>query len=142
MRRTLRVIIGAIAVTLAFTAAPAFAGSPHFIKNAFTASLSSDGLSLTVTGKEVGLGDEETVHIEATADVACVNPGSKRPRAGNKQSVGSGGDFDVDQNGQALFSLTMTADFQPSCSPPMTLEWSNIQVCDTGNAVCAWVKLD
>jgi hypothetical protein len=34
------------------------------------------------------------------------------------------------QNGKAEFSLTVTATFQPNCSPPMDVEFSNLVVTD------------
>jgi hypothetical protein len=54
-----------------------------------------------------------------TATAECINPGQKHPKAANKESVSAEGDFPV-QNDKALFSLTLTASFQPECSPPMT----------------------
>ncbi|MPY81553.1 MAG: hypothetical protein GEV04_24910 [Actinophytocola sp.] len=110
----------------------AMAGSAHFINNAF--SISRDGNSLTVSGKEAGLGNLEQVHIVLSADAACVNPGSNKPKAANKQSFNAEGDFPV-QNGKANFTLTVTATFQPSCSPPMTVEFSNVTVTDTTNGI-------
>jgi hypothetical protein len=43
----------------------AFAGSPHFIKRAFTVTTS--GNTVTVSGKEAGLGDEDQVYIVLSA---------------------------------------------------------------------------
>jgi hypothetical protein len=91
--------------------------------------------SLTVAGKEAGLGDEEQVHIVVTATALCINPGGEHPQAANKESVGSEGDFPV-QNGKANFSLTLTATFQPDCSPPMEVAFTDVQVCDTTNNIC------
>jgi hypothetical protein len=59
-----------------------------------------------------------------------VNPGSNKPKAANKTDVAGGGTFPV-QNGKANFSVTATATFQPSCSPPMTVEFSNVVVTVT-----------
>jgi hypothetical protein len=67
------------------------AGSPHFIKSAFTIS-NTDG-TLTVSGKEAGLGDEEQIHVELSATALCINPGDKHPRATNKMDVTAAGDF-------------------------------------------------
>jgi hypothetical protein len=39
------------------------------------------------------------------------------------------------QNGKAYFELTGTATFQPECSPPMTVAFSNITVTDTTNGI-------
>src|SRR4030095_6102626 len=96
----------------------AWAGAPHFIQSAFSSSVSGD--TLTVSGKEAGLGDEAQIHVVLTATASCINPGDNHPKAANKESVSAEGDFPV-QNGKADFTLTVTATFQPSCSPPMTV---------------------
>src|SRR5215217_2549641 len=119
-------MIAALAVT------PVFAGNPHFVE----VNVTRDGNTLTATGKEAGLGDESQVHIVLSADAACINPGSKHPKAANKESVSAEGDFPV-QNGKANFTLTLTATFQPDCTPPMTLVFTNVTVCDTTHDVCA-----
>jgi hypothetical protein len=110
----------------------ALAGSAHFVDDTVQATRS--GNSITVSGKEAGLGDEAQVHIVVSATAACINPGDKHPKAANKQSVSSSGDFPV-QNGKANFSLTLTATFQPSCSPPMTVVFTNVTVTDTTNGI-------
>ncbi|HET6967392.1 MAG TPA: hypothetical protein VFI44_03895, partial [Ornithinibacter sp.] len=92
----------------------ASAGSPHFV-GGITVERSGD--SLTVSGKEAGLGNEAQVHIVVSADALCINGGGNHPKAVNKGSFSSEGDFPV-QNGKADFSLTLTATFQPSCVPP------------------------
>jgi hypothetical protein len=69
------------------------AGSPHFIKSATIVTV--DGNTLTVSGKEAGLGDEEQVHIVLTAEAQCINPGEKHPRVANKESFSAAGDFPV-----------------------------------------------
>src|SRR2546425_7077297 len=89
-------IVGAVIAMLAFTVAITTAGSPHFIGNTITKSTS--GNSLTVSGKEAGLGDEAQVHIVVTATASCINPGDHHPKAANKASVTAAGDFPV-QNG-------------------------------------------
>jgi hypothetical protein len=127
--------IAALAITVsAALAAVAWAGSPHFIANAFTVTQS--GNTLTVSGKEAGLGDESQVHIVLTATAECINPGNNHPQAANKESVSAAGDFPV-QNGKAEFTLTVTATFQPECSPPMTVQYSDITVTDTTNGISA-----
>lgn len=113
-------------------ATPAWAGSPHFVDD--TVSATRDGDSLTVAGKEAGLGDEAQVHIVVTATASCVNPGGHKPQAANKVSVNAEGDFPV-QNGKALFALTVTAVFQPSCSPPMSVEFSDVVVTDQTSGI-------
>jgi hypothetical protein len=131
MRRLL--LVAALALTTAAVAVPvAWAGSPHFVSNTVTATRSGD--SLIVSGKEAGLGDEAQVHIVVSATAECINPGSKHPKAANKESVSAEGDFPV-QNGKAEFSLTLTATFQPSCSPPMTVRFTNVTVTDETNGI-------
>ncbi len=117
---------------LAVAVPVAWAGSPHFVDDTVTATRTGD--SLTVSGKEAGLGDEAQVHIVVTATALCINGGGNHPKAANKESVSSEGDFPV-QNGKANFSLTLTATFQPSCSPPMTVEFTDVTVTDTTNNV-------
>ena len=128
-----RVIVLAAAVFASLLiAAPACAGSAHFVDNMLT--VSRDGDSLTATGKLAGLGDEPQVHVVLSAIAACVNPGDNKPQAANKQTVTAEGDFPV-QNGKAYFELTVTAVFQPSCSPPMSVEYSDVTVTAAGISV-------
>jgi hypothetical protein len=112
------------------TAQAAFAGSPHFVG---TPTKTISGSTATVSGKVAGLGSETQIHVEATAEVACLNPGQQFPNASNKQSVGVGGDFPV-QNGKANFTLTLTAVFQPKCEPPMTLVFGPITITVSGDS--------
>jgi hypothetical protein len=112
----------------------ALAGSPHFISSAF--SVSKSGTTLTVSGKEAGLGDEAQIHVVLSATAQCINPGQNHPKAANKTSVSAAGDFPV-QNGKADFSLTATATFQPDCTPPMTVVFTDITVTDTTNNLTA-----
>jgi hypothetical protein len=126
-------IVGAVAAL----SSVAYAGSPHFIKSAFT--VTTAGNTLTVSGKEAGLGDEAQVHIVLNATAQCINPGGNHPKAGNKTSVSAAGDFPV-QNGQAEFTLTATATFQPDCSPPMTVAFTNITITDTTHNISATLK--
>lgn len=123
--------IAALGFFLGSLAAPAFAGSPHFVG---TPVATISGNTVTVTGKEAGLGNEAQIHVEVTADAACINPGGNKPRAANKESFAAAGDFPV-QNGKANFSLTVVATFEPSCSPPMSVVWSNIVVTDAANGL-------
>lgn len=117
----------AVLLLAAMVAPPSYAGSPHFINSAFVVTV--DGNTLTVAGKEAGLGDETQVHIEISATASCINPGMKHPKAANKASVTASGDFPV-QNGKASFELSATAAFQPDCSPPMTVVFGPITVTD------------
>lgn len=144
MRRTLRVVVGAIAVTLAFTAAPAFAGNGHFIANHTKASLS--GSDLDVKFKEAGLESGSTVSITATADFTgtyqCVNRGGHNPNDPKKTTTGGevsdSGEFTVGRNGSVSGTLTLSplaapADFTCPAGQQMLLtEWSytNVQIED------------
>lgn len=131
MRRLL--VVAALALVTAAIAVPvALAGSPHFVNNAFSITRADN--SLTVSGKEAGLGDEAQVHIVVSATALCINPGGKHPKAVNKESVSAEGDFPV-QNGKAEFSLTLTATFQPECSPPMTVAFTDVTVTDETNGI-------
>ena len=60
MRKAL-VAVSLVLAMAAITAPAALAGSPHFIKSAFTVTRSDD--TLTVSGKEAGLGDESQIHV-------------------------------------------------------------------------------
>jgi len=122
-----------VAFAAAAVAVPvAWAGSPHFVDDTVTATRSGD--SLTVSGKEAGLGGEAQVDIQVTATALCINGGGNHPKAVNKESLSVEGQFPV-QNGKAEFSLTLTATFQPSCSPPMTVEFTDVTVTDLTNDI-------
>jgi hypothetical protein len=106
-----------LCVAAVFGAGAAFAagGNAHFIKSATSASLS--GTTLNVSFKEAGLaaGSTETITLNATRAVAyeCVNGGGKNPSAANKRtfqsSAASTGQFPVDQNGNLVGSLSLSA---------------------------------
>ena len=122
-------IFAAVTTMLVLTASLVFAGNAHFVG---APSITTSGNTVTVAGKIAGLGNVPQIHVVFTADAACVNPGSKHPKAANKESVGGSGDFPV-QNGKAEFSLSATAVFSPDCTPPMTLVFSNIQITVTAD---------
>jgi len=129
----MRRLVAVLFVTLlAFVAGmpAAVAGSPHFIDSAF--AINRDGNTLTVTGKEAGLGDEAQIHVVLEATGLCINGGGKHPKAVNKSSFTAQGDFPV-QNGKADFSLSVEAVFSPNCSPPMTVAFTDVKVTDTTN---------
>ena len=111
---------------------PAYAGSPHFVDDSITATRTDN--SLTVAGKEAGLGNELQVNIQVTATALCINGGGNHPKAVNKESVNAAGQFPV-QNGKADFSLTLTAVFSPPCSPPMTVAFTDVTVTDLTNGI-------
>jgi hypothetical protein len=130
MRRTLTILFAAV-IGLLFFNPMASAGSPHFVGDI---SVSRSGDSLTVSGKEAGLGNESQVHIVVEATALCINGGGNHPKAVNKMDVAAAGDFPV-QNGKANFSLSVTASFSPSCSPPMTVVFTDVTVTDTTNGI-------
>jgi hypothetical protein len=130
MRKLIALIFATLLLSAALGNTPANAGSPHFINSAF--DVSTSGNTLTVSGKEAGLGDEQQIHIVLTATALCINGGGNHPKAVNKASVSAAGDFPV-QNGKADFTLSVTATFQPECSPPMTVAFTDITVTDTTN---------
>ena len=133
LRKTLTTLALAAALTVG-VAGSAWAGSPHFVDDQLTATRSGD--TLTVSGKEAGLGDEAQVHVVASAAAACLNPGGNFPQAANKETVTAEGDFPV-QSGKADFTLSLTAVFQPHCSPPMSIVFGDVTVTDTTNGVTA-----
>ena len=127
MKRSV-LLLGVAMATALTVAGVAFAVSnAHFVGNP-TATRSDN--TLTVSGKVAGLGDVDVITVTVSADAQCVNPGSKRPKAANKQSFSAQGDEPV-QNGKANFSQDLTATFQPDCTPPMTVVFSNIVVTVT-----------
>jgi hypothetical protein len=120
------------ALTLLLGAGPAFAGNPHFV----TADATRSDDTLTVTFKEAGLGNEEQVHVVLSADALCINNGGNHPKAVNKESLESAGDFPV-QNGKAEGTLSVTASFDPPCSPPMTVQFTNVRLVDETSGATA-----
>jgi hypothetical protein len=132
MRRRFGVAFVAAALTLVLGTQAAFAGSPHFV----TADASASGNTLTVSFKEAGLGNEPQVHIVLSATALCINGGGKHPKAVNKESVSAAGDFPV-QNGKAEGTLSVTAVFQPDCSPPMTVQFTDVTLVDETSGATA-----
>jgi hypothetical protein len=121
------------------------AGSPHFIKNATSATLS--GSNLVVNFKEAGLpsGATETIQTTATATTTyeCVNNGGHNPSASNKTTtvtqVSQTGTFTADKNGNLVGSQTLSPpsaqDLGFSCPPGQTVtfvgvSYSNVTVTD------------
>ena len=125
------IAIAAIAMLVMAGTALAGVTGAHFVG---TPSVTISGDTLTASGKVAGLGNVEQIHVTVSADAACINPGNNHPQAANKESFNAAGDFPV-QNGKAEFSLDLTATFQPSCSPPMTVEWSNVVITATAPGV-------
>jgi hypothetical protein len=133
-RRTLTALLALAlaAVTWAALAVPAHAGEPHLIASAFAATRSGD--TLTVSGKEAGLGDEQQITVTVSADAACLNPGENFPQAANKQTFSSTVTVPV-QSGKADYSVTLTFTTQPKCNPPMRLVIGNVTVVDVTNGL-------
>ena len=116
-----------VALFVLALAVAASAGNAHFVG---VPSITQSGNEVTFSGKVAGLGNVPQIHVEVTGDAQCVNRGSNKPQASNKASFSASGDFPV-QNGKSLFALALEAQFQPDCSPPMRVEWSNLQVTVT-----------
>jgi hypothetical protein len=123
-------LLGVAIVTALTVAGVALAiSNAHFVG---TPTATRTDNSITVSGKVAGLGDVDVITVTVSADAQCVNPGTKRPKAANKQSFSAEGDVPV-QNGKANFSQTLTATFQPDCTPPMTVVFSNVTVTVTAD---------
>jgi hypothetical protein len=129
--RPLLICLAAVATAIGLAVPTALAGNPHQVQACTT---SQSGNSLTVSCKEAGLGDEDQITVQISADALCINPGGKHPRAVNKESISQTFDEPV-QNGKADFTETLTATFTPDCSPPMTVEFANVSVIDLTNNI-------
>lgn len=116
--------LGVSVVAVLTVVGVAIAGNAHFVGSP---SIQIVGNTVTASGKVAGLGNISQIEVVVSGDAACVNPGTKKPKAANKATFAASGDFPV-QNGKAEFSLTLTATFSPDCTPPMTVEWSNITI--------------
>jgi hypothetical protein len=126
------VVLAALIGAVAAISAVASAGSPHQVG---TCTATQSGNTLTISGcKEAGLGDESQINVTISADALCINGGSNHPKAVNKASVSSNLVVPV-QNGKANFDATLTATFSPDCSPPMTVQFTNISIVDTTNGI-------
>jgi hypothetical protein len=111
-------------------ATAAFAGNPHFVSCTFSITPTS----VSVMAKEAGLGDESQVEAVLTATSECINPGGNHPKAGNKEDVAAAGVFPV-QNGRANIALTAGVSFQPECSPPMTVAFTDLVLTDITHGI-------
>ena len=131
MRRT-GLILSMLLVLASLTTSLALAGNPHFVY----ATFSTEGNTVTVSAKEAGLGDEEQIVATLSGDAACLNPGGNHPKAANKESFATSAVVPI-QNGKAEYTLTLAATFQPDCTPPMTVEWSNVVLTDETNGLTA-----
>lgn len=129
MLRRLKLVIAA-SIVVGLTATAALAGSPHFVG---TPKVTTSGSTVSASGKVAGLGNETQIHVEVSAEAACLNRGGQFPEAENKETFTAAGDFPV-QNGKANFSLTVTATFQPKCSPPMTVVFGPVTITVSGDS--------
>jgi hypothetical protein len=144
IRRTL-VALAAAAGLVLVGASPAMAGgSPHFIKNATSASI--DGVSLVVDFKEAGLESGAIETIQVTADLEalfqCVNNGGHVPSDPKKtvfdDSVSAFVDLPVGQNGNLVGTISLdppAAGDVLDCpggqtSTLVSVIWSNVRLDD------------
>jgi hypothetical protein len=118
-------------------AGPAHAGGARFVSDAF--SVSQSGSTLTVAGKETGLGDQGEVRVVVTALALCIDGSGDRDETVRRTSAGVAGDVPV-RSGRAEFSLTLMASFQPQCAPPLTVAFRDIRVTDITNDVSTVVR--
>jgi hypothetical protein len=130
MRRVALVVSFAAAAIMAL-ANPAWAGSPHFVGKPVVAVL---GNTITVSAKEAGLGNEPQIVAVLSGTAECINGGGKHPKAANKTSFNQSSTEPV-QNGMADYTLTATATFSPSCSPPMTVKFTSATLTDQTNGL-------
>jgi len=119
-----RLVIAPVVLVILGLALPAWAGNPHFVG---TPKATRSGNTLTVSGKVAGLGNEPDIFVEISVEAACLNRGENFPAAENKESFNASGNFPV-QNGKANFELSVTATFQPKCSPPMTVVFGDVSI--------------
>ena len=145
------VFLLSLVTALCLAATAAGAASPHFIFA--DASVDNDG-HLIVSWKEAGLGDNQLIDYEATADAsgfyACINGGGKHPQAANKEAfegpvVGTG-TFASGKNGQITASLDVDPPPSPLDCPNgqrlvlACVTYTNITLTDTTNGVSADVQ--
>jgi len=128
MSRFFKVLV-LLTVAAGLAVPAALAGSPHQVG---TCTSVQSGNTLTINCKEAGLGDETQIVTQTTATALCINNGGNHPKAVNKASVSATTTTPV-QNGKADITITLTATFSPDCSPPMTVQFTNVSVFDQTN---------
>jgi hypothetical protein len=121
-----------LTVTAGVAVSAATAGSPHQVGVCTATQSGTNGNTLTINCKEAGLGDETQILTTTTATALCINGGGNHPKAVNKTSVSST-DVTPVQNGKANITIVLTATFSPDCSPPMTIQFTDILVFDNTN---------
>src|SRR5829696_9843217 len=145
MLRKVMLLAAALAMVLAY-ALPAFAQNEHFIRT--SGSLNNNG-TLTVSFKEAGLGTNQLIKYELTADATatyvCVNRGGANPSAQNKSTVSgpvsATGTFSSGKNGQVTEELTAQPPASDiSCPPGQSLElasvsYTNVMLTDNTNNI-------
>src|SRR5215216_4288749 len=145
MLRKVMLLAASLAMVLAY-AVPALAVSPHFV----SANATVSGTNLVVSFKEAGLGTNQLITYQATADATatyvCVNRGGANPSAQNKTTVSgpvsATGTFSSGKNGQVTASLTLSPPSAGgfSCPTGQSLEiaqvtYTNVSITDTTNGV-------
>jgi hypothetical protein len=121
-----------LTVVAGFAVPAALAGSPHQVGTCTFTQSGDNGNVLTINCKEAGLGDETQILTTTTATALCINNGGNHPKAVNKASVSST-DVTPVQNGKADITITLTATFTPDCSPPMTVQFTDVVIFDNTN---------
>ena len=132
MRRRLLAIaatVGMLGTIGLSSATTAIAGSAHFVG---TPTFTTSGNTITVTAKEAGLGDEAQITAVLSGTASCINGGGNHPKAVNKASFATNSVVPV-QNGKADYTITASVTFSPSCSPPMTVQFTSATLTDTTN---------
>ena len=137
-------LTAATVLAVGLFAQAAIAANPHFVR----ASATRQGNSLVVSFKEAGLGNNQTVTIQASADFtrtdSCVNKGGKVPSDPKKivthGTTSKSGSFTSDKNGNITGSLTLTTSTTLQCPPGqratlISLSFSNVRVTDLTNNV-------
>lgn len=127
----------AVLTAMALTVSIVAAGNAHFVG---TPKITTSGDTASVTGKIAGLGNISQINVVVTAEAQCINRGNKNPNAANKQTV-EGSSQEPVQNGKANFNVSLSADFQPDCSPPMTVAWTLVSIAvydDFGNLLLTY----
>jgi hypothetical protein len=145
MRRML-FVLAAVFATAAIAVPAALSVSPHFISA--SAAVNADG-TLTASFKEAGLGTNQLISYELTADGTatwvCVNKGGANPSAQNKTTVAgpvsATGTFSSGKNGNVNASLTVNPPPSDiSCPKGQVLQlasasYTNVAITDTTNGI-------
>lgn len=89
----------------------------HFVG---TPVVSVSGSTVSVSAEEAGLGNVPQIYVVLSGTMECVNGGGNHPQAANKAAFVAEA-YEPVQNGHSDYTISATATFQPSCSPPMTV---------------------